>query len=44
MEAWDAGVAYKTQAIEHDNYQQKKGKNDNLYQYAHNNQRVEIIF
>ena len=44
MEAWAAGVNYKRQPIEHDNDLKKKGKNDDLYQYAYNNQRVEIFF
>ncbi len=44
MEAWAAGVTYKRQAIEHDNDLKKKGKNDDLYQYAYKNQRVEIFF
>lgn len=44
-EAWAVGVTYRRQALEHDrDLRNKKGKTEDLYQYAYENERAEVFF
>ena len=44
-EAWAVGVTYRRQALEHDqDLRKKRGKTENLYQYAYENERAEVFF
>ncbi|MDC0206569.1 fumarylacetoacetate hydrolase family protein [Nitrospinae bacterium] len=44
-EAWAVGVTYRRQALEHDkDLRKKRGKTEDLYQYAYRNERAEVFF